>query len=204
MRARMKSQDRRAAIVASAIHLFADKGFRGTTTRELAAALSITEPVLYQHFRTKSDLYAAIIETKCRQGAVGAAELLGEIESDDRRFFTALANLILGHYREDPDFVRLLLYSALERHDLSNLFFEQHVLSFYDLVAGYIRRRVRAGAFRQVNPRLAARAFIGMVSYHGLVEVLYGNRIVKVSQSRLVQEMVTTFLTGIHRDGCSC
>lgn len=200
----MKSQDRRAAIVASAIHLFADKGFRGTTTRELAAALSITEPVLYQHFRTKSDLYAAIIETKCRQGAVGAAELLGEIESDDRRFFTALANLILGHYREDPDFVRLLLYSALERHDLSNLFFEQHVLSFYDLVAGYIRRRVRAGAFRQVNPRLAARAFIGMVSYHGLVEVLYGNRIVKVSQSRLVQEMVTTFLTGIHRDGCSC
>jgi AcrR family transcriptional regulator len=200
----MKSQDRRAAIVASAIHLFADKGFRGTTTRELAAALSITEPVLYQHFRTKSDLYAAIIETKCRQGAVGAAELLDEIESDDRRFFTALANLILGHYREDPDFVRLLLYSALERHDLSNLFFEQHVLSFYDLVAGYIRRRVRAGAFRQVNPRLAARAFIGMVSYHGLVEVLYGNRIVKVSQSRLVQEMVTTFLTGIHRDGCSC
>ena len=64
MRVRMKSAERRDAIVRSAIHLFAEKGFRGATTRELAAAAGVTEPVLYQHFRTKSDLYSAIIEAK--------------------------------------------------------------------------------------------------------------------------------------------
>ena len=64
----MKSDERRDAIVHSAIHLFAEKGFRGATTRELAAAAGVTEPVLYQHFRTKSDLYSAIIEAKAGGG----------------------------------------------------------------------------------------------------------------------------------------
>ena len=38
MAVRMKSEDRRADILRTAIHLFAGKGFRGTTTRELAGA----------------------------------------------------------------------------------------------------------------------------------------------------------------------
>ena len=52
MAVRMRSVERRAAIVRSASRLFAEKGFSGATTRELASALAVSEPVLYQHFRT--------------------------------------------------------------------------------------------------------------------------------------------------------
>src|SRR5437764_12689967 len=72
---RMKSEERRAGIIAAAVRLFAEKGFRGTTTRELASAIGVTEPVLYQHFGTKRDLYAAIIEEKTRASSKGVAEL---------------------------------------------------------------------------------------------------------------------------------
>ena len=65
----MKGNDRRAAIVSAAISLFSEKGFSGTTTRELAARVHVTEPVLYQHFRAKRDLYRAIIEFKSAEGA---------------------------------------------------------------------------------------------------------------------------------------
>jgi AcrR family transcriptional regulator len=41
--------------VKAAIHLFAEKGFRGATTRGLAAALGVSGPVLYQHFKNKRD-----------------------------------------------------------------------------------------------------------------------------------------------------
>src|SRR5580692_3109463 len=99
MTTRMKSEERRAAIVRSAIHLFAEKGFRGTTTRELAAAAGITEPVLYQHFRAKGD--------------------------DDRAFFRAIGVMILRRYQEDPELSRLLFFSSLERHELAELFFER-------------------------------------------------------------------------------
>src|ERR1051325_4376262 len=103
MRVRMKGEERRAAIVQSAICLFAEKGFRGTTTRELAGALGVTEPVLYQHFRTKHDLYSAIIETKSREissKASGLHELARG--TDDRAFFSTLGDLVLERYEKDP------------------------------------------------------------------------------------------------------
>src|SRR6185369_12998898 len=104
MRVRMKSAERRDAIVQSAIHLFAEKGFRGTTTRELAAALGVTEPVLYQHFRTKQDLYSAIIEAKSAEMSGPAAELQQlALGNDDRAFFTLLGGLILERYEKDPE-----------------------------------------------------------------------------------------------------
>jgi AcrR family transcriptional regulator len=194
----MKSEERRAAIVRSAILLFAEKGFRGTTTRALASALGVTEPVLYQHFRTKRDLYTAIIEEKAREASEHASGLNRLAQgSDDRAFFAALGELILRRYERDPELSRLLLFSCLERHELSELFFERLVQHFYKLVTDYIRRRIREGAFRQVNPEIAARGLIGMVSYHGLIGLLFPERFGKPNRRRVVDEMVTVFLGGI-------
>src|SRR4051812_3607686 len=89
---RMSSDDRRAMILDTACSLFAQKGFRGTTTRELAAAVGVTEPVLYEHFKTKSDLYSAIIEAKARGGVEVLSQLSAEFagpRADDLGFFQA-------------------------------------------------------------------------------------------------------------------
>jgi AcrR family transcriptional regulator len=193
----MKSEERRAAIVQSAIHIFAEKGFRGTTTRELASALGVTEPVLYQHFRTKHDLYSAIIEAKSAEVSGRGAELLKLAKgNDDRAFFTLLGDLVLERYKNDPELTRLLFFSCLERHELADLFFERQVQQFYKLVSGYIRRRSRAGAFRRANAELAARGLIGMIAYHGLIGFLYPGRFGKPDR-RVVEEMVTMYLEGI-------
>jgi AcrR family transcriptional regulator len=198
MGVRMKSVERRAAIVRSASRLFAEKGFRGATTRELASALGVTEPVLYQHFRAKRDLYAAIIEAKAAEGAAHAGTLLELSKgSDDRAFFSALGDLVLERYEHDPEMFRLLFFSCLERHDLAELFFERLFLVLYKLVSGYIRRRIRAGAFRRVNAELAARGLIGMLSYHGQLGLLYPGRFGKRNRHRVVEEMVAVFLGGI-------
>src|SRR6516164_4665876 len=107
MRIRMKSEERRAAIVRSAIRIFAEKGFRGTTTRELAAAAGVTEPVLYQHFRAKGDLYTAIIELKAGEvsGYAAALDTLAKGD-DDRAFFRAVGIVMLRRYQEDPELSR--------------------------------------------------------------------------------------------------
>jgi len=197
MKTRMKSGDRRAAILHAAIRLFAEKGFRGTTTRELARAVGVTEPVLYQHFRTKRALYNAIIETKAAEFAERAGELRQLARgADDAAFFRAAADLVLSRYRDDPETARLLLFSSLERHELAELFFERISAGLHKLVAGYIRRRTRAGAFRRVNPAIAARGFIGMISYHGFSELLLPERFGKPDR-RVAGEMTALFLKGI-------
>ena len=198
MTLRMTSDERRAAIVQSAIRLFAEKGFRGTTTRELASAVGVTEPVLYRHFRTKRDLYSAIIEARSGEAAERATELRElAAQGDDRAFFSRLAELILQRYEKDPATTRLLLFSCLEKHELSELFFERLVKDFYQLVSTHIRGRVRAGAFRSVDPDIAARAMIGMVAYEGLMGLLFPGSRKKASHKKVVREMVTLFLSGI-------
>ena len=198
MKTRMRGEERHAAIVRSAIHLFAEKGFRGATTRELASSLGVTEPVLYQHFKTKRDLYAAIIEAKSQQASERVHSLRPFAESgDDRAFFTRLAEQILRRYDDDPETTRLLLFSSLEGHELAGDFFERMFSDFYELVLDYIRRRIREGAFRSVDPEIAARGLIGMIGYHGLVEQLFPGYFAKRSRRRVAQEMVSIFLTGI-------
>lgn len=62
---RLDSDERRRAIVAAAVPLFARKGFAGTTTRELAEAAGISEALLFRHFPTKETLYREILRAAC-------------------------------------------------------------------------------------------------------------------------------------------
>ena len=58
--AKLSSEERRAAIVKAVRRLFAEKGFDGTTTRELAAAAGVSEALLFKHFPNKEALYEAM------------------------------------------------------------------------------------------------------------------------------------------------
>ena len=194
---RLTSEERRASIVEAACKLFADKGFRGTTTRELAAAVGVTEPVLYEHFKTKRDLYSAIIESKARHG-IESVKVLSERyagSNDDTGFFKALGMNIIDFYTLDPDVVRLLLYSNLEGHELKDLFHERGSYCFA-VVSRHIERRIQEGAIRPVDPQLAARAFFGMVAHYALTGLVFGFAPLAKSTEEVIDEMVDIFMAG--------
>ncbi len=197
----MKSGERRDAIIAAAVRLFSEKGFRGATTRELAAALDVTEPVIYQHFETKRDLYRAIIESKARERRQDN-EHWQEVEKPrgDREFFGAVARLLLQRVERDPSYLRLLLFSALEGHELADLFFERDAAEFYDRISAYIRKRIDEGAFRNdIDPFNAARALVGMAVHHATVQALFRDTVVKSSRDVYGNDMVEIFLAGMER-----
>jgi hypothetical protein len=94
----------------------------------------------------------------------------------DREVFQSIASDILERRRKDPSLGRLLLFSALENHTLSDRFFRTNFAQYYDRLAEYIRQRIRAGAFRKVDPMLAARGFLGMINYHFQIQELFGGK----------------------------
>lgn len=195
----MKSGERRDAIIAAAVRLFSEKGFRGATTRELAAALDVTEPVIYQHFETKRDLYRAIIETKARERRQDN-EYWDDVENPkgDRQFFGAVISLLLQRVERDPSYLRLLLFSALEGHELADLFFERDAGEFYDRIIEYIRKRTAEGVFRSdVDPAVAARALVGMAVHHATVQALFRDTVVTVSREQYASQAVQIFLAGL-------
>lgn len=170
--ARLSSGDRRQQIVDVATKLFARQGYEGTTTRQIAEAAEVNEAIIFRHFSTKEDLYWAVIEDQCRMraGREKLEQALGSGQNDEQ-IFTSIASEFLSR---DATLPRLLLFSALERHEVSQRFFKVHVSSYYEILGDYIRRRIDEGAFREVDPILAARSFFGMLVYHFQIQELFG------------------------------
>ncbi len=197
--ARLTGQERRAAIIEAAINRFAENGFRGVTTRELAQAVGVSEPVLYQHFPSKRDLYDAIIETIVENSESSFGDWPDDLSrlSDDREFFTAVASGIIHWHERHRVYLRLLLFSALEGHEFSEMFFERHSVHFVNALADHIRTRVEAGAFRCVDPLLAAHLFIGVTAHYGINCSVFQQGKVHVPRDAAIFTLVDIFLKGI-------
>ena len=201
-RERLTGVQRRAAILDAAIDLFASRGFQGTKTREIAAAVGVSEPVLYQHFRTKRALYDAIIEAKCQESGAQDIKAIEEAAAtgDIRAFFTRLATLFLDWYLNDPRYARLLMYASLEKNELSQIFYERQVVVFYDYVTGYLTQEMKSGRIRNMDPLIAARSFAGMISHHGLIYAIHcpGER-PAAGREGIISTVLDIFLQGIEK-----
>jgi len=198
MKKRMSAKGRREQILEGAWSLFAQKGFRGTTTREIAKRLGISEALMFKYFPTKAALYRAIIQKRMH----GTEEMLFPKEAidskDDRQVFKSILSYLLRKNTADPTFMRLLLYSALEGHDLSKMFFENHAMDHTKLLARYIQRRIREDGFRKVDPLLTARAFIGMAIHYVMSQEIYGmKKLFHFSHHKVVDTLVDLFLNGL-------
>ena len=218
---RMAAEERRQQIVRVALRLFSERGFRGTTTKEIAHAAGVSEAIIFRHFATKEDLYAAIIDYKACAGT-GACPVAPEGEQphfveavcrpvgeamrrgDDRAVFESLALTMMEHHQKDPEFLRLLLYSALEGHQLAQIFWDKNVRVLYDFLGAYIRERQRSGAFREVDPLVVVRAFAGAVTHHSLANNLWdrdpARRILNIANDAAAREFTELILRGIAAD----
>src|SRR5262249_32087844 len=166
--------DRRHDILAAAMELFAKKGFRGTTTRDLATHAEVNEAIIFRYFNNKEELYRAILEHKAGENRNARVEELDRLaaENDDEKFFQALGRTFLEKHEKDTTFYRLLLFSALEGHQLSEMFVAS--MTARNPVTTYIQKRIDEGAFRQVDPELAARGLLGMFASFVLWQEVFG------------------------------
>ncbi len=72
---RLSSDERREAILKTAMPLFAAEGFRGVTTKRLAREAGVSEALLYQHFPSKEVLYADVQDYFCSHSSLRGVEL---------------------------------------------------------------------------------------------------------------------------------
>ena len=119
MSQRLSANARREQILDVALPVFASAGFHGASMNDIADAVGVTKPVLYQHFDSKRDLYQALIDE------VGA-RLLGNIakaaaEATDGKSQTELG--FQAYFRwvaEDHDSFRFLFGAGSRRDEEFN------------------------------------------------------------------------------------
>lgn len=204
-RGRMTGDKRREQILLTAITLFSQKGFSGTTTKEIARVAGVSEAMVFRHFAKKSDIYDAILDNKtCHEGMrfpwEEDTELLGAIQrKDDHTVFYLMALNALNKQQADVGFLRLLFYSALEEHELAERFFSEFIAKLYGFIGGYIEERQSDGVFRDIEPRVAVRAFLGMMIHHSINNVLWdkGRNLLNITNEDAADNFAHILLRGI-------
>ncbi len=198
----MAGDERRQQILRVAMRVFSEKGFSGTTTKEIANAAGISEAMVFRHFANKDELYSAILDHKaCSRRFQNPFDELAEkvAAKDDFGVFYTMALNALEHHTEDCDFLRLMLHSALEEHDLARMFFESFITDVYKFLGGYIRQRQADGAFREIEPHVVVRAFVGMFVHHSLNNLLWDKeqKLLKITNEEAAKNFTEILLRGI-------
>ncbi|MFN2392577.1 MAG: TetR/AcrR family transcriptional regulator [Pyrinomonadaceae bacterium] len=204
---RMSGDERRSQILQVAIRLFSQNGFNGTTTKEIARMAGVSEAMVFRHFATKSELYHAILDYKVCEGGTKNPPWENPVmkraieERDDYAVFYNFGVGALLHHKEDVDFMRLLFYSALDEHELSQMFFDQFVSRIYEFIGSYIRQRQAEGAMREVEPGIVVRAFLGMLIHHSLNNILWDKkrRLLDVTDEKAARSFAEILLNGIKK-----
>lgn len=203
----MTGDARREQILKTAVQLFSQHGFSGTTTKKIAEAAGVSEAMVFRHFSTKSELYDAILDDKhCHEGIRFPWEhnpvLQKAIaEKDDHAVFYNLAFNALVKQQSDESFMRLLFYSALEEHELAERFFNEFVAKIYGFIGGYVEQRQKDGAMREINPRIVVRAFLGMMIHHSLNNILWDKKrkLLNITNEEAAKNFAEIILNGVSK-----
>jgi AcrR family transcriptional regulator len=200
----MTGDERRDQILHVAIKLFSQYGFRGTTTKKIAEEAGVSEAMVFRHFSTKSELYHAILDHKaCEGGNTKPFAWVGEAikNKDDFEVFYQIILNALDHHKHDPEFMRLLMHSALEGHELAEMFINENIVPTYEILSFYISQRQRDGVFRNLNPKMIVRAFVGMMIHHSMNNSLWdkNGRLLKISNEEAARGFTEILLNGIKK-----
>lgn len=116
---------RQGEIIAAALELTASGGIQNLTIKNLAESLGITEPAIYRHFRSKSEIVKGLINSFDVAVAIGGGEERGMsavVSYARRRFAQVAANPPLARvifaeelFMDDPAYSALLM-GMMHRH----------------------------------------------------------------------------------------
>lgn len=153
---RMSGPERRQALIENAINAFAEKGYYATTMEGIATSAGITKPVIYQHFKSKRDLFGAILENVSKQMIDTLDNSGRDCMSPEERFTKGFEAYFRFMYENRPAFQ--LIFSASPRRDPE---FRDIVSAIDEHVASSIAMEVNANIDSD-HKRLVASGVIAL------------------------------------------
>jgi AcrR family transcriptional regulator len=94
------SQSRKQQILEAAVALFADRGYYKTTTADVAREVGVTQPYVFHFFKTKENLYLAVLE----QASAKILQAFATVEAPPEQLMEAMGraftNLLVSYRNE--------------------------------------------------------------------------------------------------------
>ena len=145
-----RKEDRPQEITEAAFEVFAEKGYSGARVEEVAKRAGVSKGLLYLYFRTKEELFKAVVKSVVVR-RVDA--LLEAVETTDLSSEAFIRGPLLEFMKKVPGspiaiVIKLLIAEGQRHPDLVDYYFENVVAKGLAAISGFIERGVKRGEFR--------------------------------------------------------
>lgn len=161
-----EQQTRRYQILASAKHLFSEKGFESTTVEAIAARAELGKGTIYSYFQSKEEIYIAILEEGLE---VLEDRMMAAIEQSATAVeaLQKLYDTFIAYHHEQNVFIETLFFQVERKYTfrvnsvVAGL--QKKASVWLELVSSVLRRGMDTGEFRPLEIEPTARMIIGMI-----------------------------------------
>ena len=179
---------RKQRILTGALDVFKSKGLEGATMDEIANQSGFGKATLYYYFKSKEDVFSAILE----DGWISIWESLEPIIADQKSPRQAFVNLLIkiAEIAQDRPGLFEFLFNAPKAIKLENQPWKEYQHRLYGVIQGLLEDGVKAGEFPKINPELMFKALGGL--FMGLV--FMGDKKEPVSEKdveKLLNQLIT-------------
>jgi AcrR family transcriptional regulator len=163
-------------ILTSAARMFANFGYNGVSTRDIASGAGVNEVTIYRHYPRKRDLYIAVLNAELQQIKLRGDLLALIAEAQDAR--TAVVRtfeLIRATMTKRPELLRLMHYSSLEISEDIDPLLRRHLGQLIEVIARYLDPWVGKGELHCTRAKELVLALVAIVLSHQPLHRLFSS-----------------------------
>lgn len=152
-------------IIAEATRLFAERGFAGTSLKDIADATGLTRPALYHYVRSKDDILAKLVTELAELPAQALQEVNAEPDLTAPERLRRMAHAVALLQASGPTRFQLLIRSEADLPaDVVERYAEGRRSVLREFI-GVLEQGMAGGDFRAVDARVAALSILGQCNW---------------------------------------
>lgn len=160
-------------IVEAAVQLFSRRGYKGTSTRDIAHLAGVNEATLFRYFGRKADLFRAAAESRLNRLKLGTQLQHGlNTDAEPDAVVPMIVDFLLRELSEQSELMRLLYVADFELPGVQRIF-REHLGPIFDAMNSYFARCSGRGAICSVEPTFATLGLAGAVGAHPSLHRLF-------------------------------
>lgn len=192
-----RAKGTRDRILDAALETFAEKGFTGATTKEIARRARVNEVTVFRLFKTKKALFGA---TMLERSALG--QLQKSVSNDPslplEELMARNMKTVLSVLRSNRQFFTIMLADGWRNPRTKAILNEMAVQRGLDFLTSMMVQLMETGRIRRVDPRIPARMMMGAIqSYFMMTDLLEGPRPSPAEEERTIHGFADIFANGM-------
>ncbi|WP_312089912.1 TetR family transcriptional regulator [Chryseobacterium sp.] len=141
-------------ILFAAEKLFAEKGFQGTSTREISKAANVNISMISYYFGSKEKLYEKLVEYRTNEGQFFAKDILERTDINEWEKMMIIVDKFASRIREHKCFYRIMQREQLYSENLKIVkYLKNTKLIFLNIYSKILEKGISNGIFKK-NPPL--------------------------------------------------